>query len=88
MNRRQCLILRSYIPPGVAVHFDPQRWNESEKNQTVAKMLAAMVVSGVPQLGADVVNMTDDHRRLVKAWLAFYNHKDDFQYRQDAADSK
>ena len=83
MNRRQCLVLRSYIPPGVAVHNDPVWWHIDENDQTVAKMLSTMVVSGVPQVGADVVNMTDEHRRLLKAWLSFYQtHKEDFRYGQ------
>ena len=83
MNRRNCLITRSYMPPGVAVHTDPQWWHIEEKNETVAKMLSTMVVSGVPQIGADVINMTDDHRRLLKGWLAFYQeHKEDFRWGQ------
>ena len=81
MNRRNCVILRSYVPPGVAVHNDPVWWHIYEKNETVAKMLSTAVVSGVPQVLADVINMTDDHRRLVKVWLAFYQeHKEDFRW--------
>ena len=83
LNRHNCVLLRSYVPPGVAVHTDPVWWDIREKNETVAKMLATMVVSGVPQVGADIVNMTDDHRRLVKTWLSFYHaHKEDFRYGQ------
>ena len=83
MNRRQCLVLRSYIPPGVAVHNDPVWWHIEENDQTVAKMISTMVVSGVPQIGADLINMTDEHRRILKAWLAFYQeHKEDFRYGQ------
>lgn len=42
-----------------------------------------MVVSGVPQLGVDLVNMPAEHRALVKAWLSFYHeHKEDFRYGQ------
>ena len=82
-NRQQCVFLRSYVPPGVAVHYDPVWWHIEEKNETVAKMLSTMVVSGVPQVCADIVNMTDDHRRLVKGWLDFYQeHKEDFRYGQ------
>ena len=77
MNRRQCLIMRSYIPPGVAVHTDPQWWHVEESNETVAKMLSTLVVSGVPQVGADIVNIPEDHRRLIKVWLSFYHqHKE------------
>jgi alpha-galactosidase len=83
LNRRHCLLLRSYVPPGVAVHNDPVWWHIEEKNEVVAKMLSTMVVSGVPQVCADPVNMSDDHRRLVKAWLSFYQeHKEDFRYGQ------
>ncbi len=81
MNRRNCVLLRSYIPPGIAVHFDPQWWHKDEKNETVAKMLSTMVVSGVPQIGVDLVNLNEDHRQLVKDWLSFYQeHKEDFRW--------
>ena len=81
MNRRHCLIMRSFIPPGVAVHTDPEYWHIHEKNETVAKKLSTLVISGVPQVCTDIVNMTDDHRRLTKAWLSFYHeHKEDFRY--------
>ena len=80
MNRRNCLIMRSYMPPGIAVHTDPQWWHVDESNETVAKMLSTLVVSGVPQVGADIVNMPEDHRRLIKAWLSLYNeHKEAFR---------
>ncbi len=82
-DRRCCLLLRSYVPPGLAVHFDPLWWHRDEKNESVAKMLSTMVVSGVPQLGVDLVNMPAAHRALVKAWLSFYHeHKEDFRYGQ------
>ena len=83
MNRRQCVLLRSYIPPGIAVHTDPVWWHIHESNQLVAKMLSTAVVTGVPQICADLLNMTDDHRRLLKGWLSFYHeHKEDFRYGQ------
>lgn len=81
MNRRHCLLMRSFIPPGIAVHTDPEYWHIHEKNETVAKKLSTLVISGVPQLCTDIVNMTDDHRRLTKAWLSFYQeHKEDFRH--------
>ena len=44
-------------------------------------MLSTMVVSGVPQIGVDLINMNDDHRLLVSRWLSFYqDHKNDFRY--------
>ena len=75
--------MRSFIPPGIAVHTDPEYWHIHEKNETVAKKLSTLVISGVPQLCTDIVNMTDDHRRLTKAWLSFYQeHKEDFRHSQ------
>ena len=72
--------MRSYMPPGIAVHIDPQWWHIEEKNETVAKMMSTLVVSGVPQVGADIMNMPEDHRRLIKAWLVFYHeHKEAFR---------
>ena len=82
-NRQHCVFLRSYVPPGVAVHHDPVWWHIDEKNETVAKMLSTAVVSGVPQVCADVVNMTATHLNLLKTWLEFYQqHKQDFRYGQ------
>ena len=80
MNRRHCMLLRSFIPSGIAVHADPEYWHINEKNETVAKKLSTLVLSGVPQICTDIVNMTDDHRRITKAWLSFYHkHKEDFR---------
>src|SRR5262249_46920735 len=83
MDRHYCLLLRSYVPVGVAVHFDPLWWHREEKIENIAKMLSTMVVSGVPQIGIDLVNLPDKHRRLVKAWLMFYHaHKQDLRHGQ------
>jgi hypothetical protein len=82
-NRQHCVILRSFVPPGLAVHHDPVWWHIEERDDTVAKMLSTMVVSGVPQLAVDVLNVPDSHRRLIRVWLNFYQqHKDDFRYGQ------
>ena len=82
-DRRCCVVMRSYVPAGVAVHFDPLWWHRDEEKERVAKMLSTMVVSGVPQLGIDLVNMSAEHRALIKAWLSFYHeHKEDFRYGQ------
>jgi hypothetical protein len=65
------------------VHTDPIWWHIEERNQMVAKMLSTGVVTGVPQICADILNMTDDHRRLMKGWLSFYHeHKEDFRWGQ------
>ena len=80
MNRRQCVQMRSYIPPGIAVHSDPQWWHIEESNETVAKMLSTIAVCSVPQVGADIINMPEEHRRLIKVWLSFYHeHKESFR---------
>lgn len=82
-DRRCCLILRSYVPTGAAVHFDPLWWHRDETNASVAKMPSTMVVSGVPQMGVDRVNMGAEHRALVKAWFSFYHERrEEFRYGQ------
>ena len=81
LNRRNCVILRSYIPTGVAVHTDPQFWHLDDTNELVAKMLSTIIISGVPQIGVDLTNISKDHKNLIKNWLSFYHeHKDDFRY--------
>ena len=82
-DRSCCVLMRSYVPAGVAVHFDPLWWHRDEEKEKVAKMLSTMVISGVPQLGIDLVNMPQEHRALVKTWLSFYHeHKEEFRYGQ------
>jgi hypothetical protein len=81
LDRSLCVQLRSYAPPGFAVHLDPIWWRLDEEDTTVAKMLSTMVVSGVPQFGVDLVNIPDRHRKLIKRWLEFYQqHKEDFRH--------
>lgn len=80
MNRRHCVLMRSYMPPGIAVHADPQWWHIDESPQTVAKMLSTLVACSVPQIGADIINIPEEHRRLIKVWLSFYHkHKNTFR---------
>jgi len=81
LNRRNCVILRSYIPKGVAVHTDPQFWHIDDRNELVAKMLSTIVISGVPQIGVDLINLKEDHKKLLKNWLSFYHqYKYDFRH--------
>jgi hypothetical protein len=80
LDRRLCVLLRSFVPPGKAVHVDPVWWRLDEDDRVVAKMLSTAVISGVPQVGADLINMTEAHRQLIKKWMAFYQaHKEDFR---------
>ena len=81
LDRRLCVMLRSFVPPGKAVHFDPLWWRLDESDNTVAKMLSTAVISSVPQIASDVINLSDSHLDLIKRWMKFYQeHKRDFRY--------
>jgi alpha-galactosidase len=83
LDRRLCVLLRSFVPPGKAVHVDPIWWRLDEDDRVVAKMLSTAIFSGVPQLGVDLINISDAHRELIRRWIGFYHaHKEDFRYGQ------
>ena len=83
LDRRLCVLLRSFVPSGKAVHFDPMWWRFDEDDKTVAKMLSTAIISAVPQIAADIVNLRDSHLDLIKRWIGFYHeHKHDFRYGQ------
>ena len=82
--RRMCTRLRSYIlDPGagregnVAPHTDPAYWLPEEPVENVARFMASLVTSAVPMLSMDLRALPEEHRRLVRAWLAWYReHRD------------
>ena len=83
LDRRLCVLLRSFVPSGKAVHFDPIWWRLDEDDNTVAKMLSTAIISAVPQIAADVISLSDSHRDLIRRWIEFYHeHKHDFRYGQ------
>ena len=78
--RRMCTRLRSWIvnpeagyEGNVAAHTDPAYWLPAESPQNVARFLASLVTSAVPMLSMDLRALPEVHRRLVRAWIAFYN---------------
>ena len=82
--RRMCTRLKSYmINPeagrqgNVAVHADPAYWQPGESPANVARFMSSLVTSGVPMLSTDLRTLEGEHRRIVKAWLAFFKEHQD-----------
>ena len=82
--RRMCTRLKSYmINPeagrqgNVAVHADPAYWQPGENPANVARFMSSLVTSGVPMLSTDLRTLEGEHRRIVKAWLAFFKEHQD-----------
>jgi alpha-galactosidase len=82
--RRMCTRLKSYmINPeagrqgNVAVHADPAYWQPAENPENVARFMSSLVTSGVPMLSTDLSTLEGEHRRIVKAWLAFFKEHQD-----------
>ena len=59
-----------------AVHSDMLMWNNKDTNESVMYQLLA-VMFAVPQISVMIENITDDHRKILKAYLDFWkNHRD------------
>ena len=71
LNRRLGIITRS-LARGIVVKADPTIWNYGERDENVAKHMATMVMGGVPALSVDLRKIPESHRRIIRAWLNFY----------------
>ena len=77
--RRMCTRLRSFMiypeagmEGNVSVHTDPAWWQPEESAENVGRFMSSLVTSGVPMLSTDLRSLQGEHRRIVKAWLAFF----------------
>ena len=69
-NRVHCLNLR--LTSGTtAVHSDMIMWNKDDKNESVMYQLLG-VLFAVPQISVRFDEITDEHKRLLAAYLGFW----------------
>ncbi|MBQ8146799.1 MAG: alpha-galactosidase [Clostridia bacterium] len=59
----------------IPVHSDMLMWNKNDTNESVMYQLLAIMFT-VPQISVRFDNITDEHKRILKAFLAFWrNHQ-------------
>lgn len=78
-NRRRILNLR-LLSGGTAVHSDMLGWCGEESAESAARQLWNVVFS-VPQISVRLAELSPDHRRMLRSWLAFWKkHRDLFLF--------
>lgn len=69
--RRQNIVLRAWSRT-TAVHSDYACWHPDESAGNVARMIAAMCLTGVPTVSVRLSRVSAEHRAVVHRWLAWY----------------
>ncbi len=65
---------------GIPVHADPAYWHPQESPEMISCHCIAMLL-GVPMLSMDVNAMSEDAKKIVRRWLAFYEeHRDTLNF--------
>ena len=71
--RRENLFLRLFCEYPSAVWNDYAYWHAEEEAENVSLMLGQQIFSGgVPTLSIDLVKCSEEHRRIIEQWMAFY----------------
>lgn len=71
MNRRDVLYLKS-LGDGILTHACSTSWPVSESDINVARHMSSIVMAGVPFFASLLNLLTASHKRIIKAWLSFY----------------
>lgn len=71
MNRRDVVYLKTF-GDGVVTHACCTSWSISEEDVNVARHMASLVMAGVPAFSFKLAEATENHKKIVKAWLKFY----------------
>jgi len=72
MNRREVMFMKPYAN-GVLTHACCTCWHRAESDENVARHMASVVLAGVPAVSVDPVTFPKKHRRIIRAWIGFYN---------------
>ncbi|MCI0622959.1 MAG: hypothetical protein L0387_15095 [Acidobacteria bacterium] len=70
---RLCNLMMRPFSQGVVMGTDEMFWPMDADNTTVARYVATTVFSGVPAIGANLLDAPQAHAQITKAWLAFYH---------------
>lgn len=75
-NWRMSVVLKTYTH-GIVSQLCEGSWHDDESDANVSRHLAILMMGHVPEVQVDVTTLRDNHKRIVQAWLAFYQqHRD------------
>ena len=69
---RLCTLMMRPFSEGVVMGTDEMYWPADSDGATVARYMATTVFSGVPAIGANLIDGPTFHADITKAWLGFY----------------
>ena len=69
---RLCNLMMRPFSAGVVMGTDEMYWPAETDEKTVGKYVATTVFSGVPAIGANLLDGPSSHAEITKAWLGFY----------------
>ena len=79
-NWRMSVLTKTFTR-GMASQLMEGSWHRDESDRAVARQLAIFMMGHVPELQVDLLDLRESHRRLVKAWLAFYaRHREELLF--------
>ena len=70
---RLCSLMMRPFSEGVVMGTDEMYWPVEADEMTVARYVATTVFSGVPAIGANLLDGPTTHAEITKAWLGFYH---------------
>ena len=70
---RLCSLMMRPFSEGVVMGTDEMYWPMEADETTVARYVATTVFSGVPAIGANLLDGPTTHAEITKAWLGFYH---------------
>jgi len=70
---RLCSLMMRPFSEGVVMGTDEMYWPVEADETTVARYVATTVFSGVPAIGANLLDGPPTHAEITKAWLGFYH---------------
>ena len=72
-SMRLCNMMMRPFSEGLVMGTDQMYWPANSDETTVARFVATTVFSGVPAVGANLLDAPLSHAEITKAWLSFYN---------------
>ena len=70
---RLCSLMMRPFSEGVVMGTDEMYWPVETDETTVGRYVATTVFSGVPAIGANLLDGPPTHAEITKAWLGFYH---------------
>ncbi|MBM3803463.1 MAG: hypothetical protein FJW26_14275 [Acidimicrobiia bacterium] len=70
---RLCTLMMRPFSDGVVMGTDQMYWPMDAEDTTVARYVATTVFTGVPAIGANLLEGPPSHAEITRAWLGFYH---------------